>query len=167
MITLSGRQERNFLAIATEDGIYVGLRDNLDHSVRVLQLPNVTQMTALASQDCLVLIFEKTLHSYSLEPFASVALGQVPSKPAEQTMEILAPQHKGQIAFFRVGSLGDQDCRTSIHLFIYALEETRHWRSETFSVVYGIHASPLTTICTLRIIHGVFQQGKGRVRILC
>ena len=114
LIILSGRQERNFLAIATEDGIYVGLRDSLDRSVRVLRLPNVTQMTALASHDCLVLIFEKALQSYSLEPLASVALGQVPSKPVEQTMGKLAPQHKGQVAFFRVGSFGDQDYRMSI-----------------------------------------------------
>ena len=114
MTTLLGRQERNFLAIATEDGIYVGLRDNLDRSVRVLRLPNVTHMVALASHDCLVLIVEKTLYSYSLEPLASVALGQVPSKPVEKTMEILAPQYKGHVTFFRVGSFGDQDYRTSI-----------------------------------------------------
>ena len=114
LFTLSGRQERNFLAIATEDGIYVGLRDNLDRSVRVLRLPNVTHMTALASHDCLVLIYEKALHSYSLEPLASVALGQEPSKPVEQTIGKLAPQHKGQVAFFRVGSFGDQDYRMSI-----------------------------------------------------
>ena len=71
-------------------------------------------MTVLASHDCLVLIFEKSLRSYSLEPIASVALGQVPLKPVEQTMVKLAPQHKGQVAFFRVGSFGDQDYRTSI-----------------------------------------------------
>ena len=111
---MSGRQERNFLAIATEDGIYVGLRDNLDRSVRVLRLPNVTHMIALASHDRFVLIVEKTLYSYSLEPLASMALGQVPSKPVEKTMEMLAPQHKGHVAFFRVGSFGDQDYRTSI-----------------------------------------------------
>ena len=113
LITLSGRQERNVLAIAAEDGIYVGLRDNLDRTVRVLLLPNVTHITALASHDCLVLIFEKTLHSYSLEPLASAALGQVPSKPVERTMEILAPEHRGKVAFFRVGSFGDEDYRTS------------------------------------------------------
>ena len=114
LITLSGRQERNFLAIATRAGIYVGLRDNLDCSVRVLRLPDVTHMTALASHDCFVLIFEQTLYSYSLEPFASAALGQVPSKPVEQTMEMLVPYHEGQVAFFRVGSFGDEDYRTSI-----------------------------------------------------
>ena len=114
LVTLSGRHERNFLAIATEDGIYASLRDNLDRSVQVLRLPNVTHMIALASHDCFVLVVEDTLHSYSLEPFASVALGQVPSKPVEQTVEILAPQHKGQVAFFRVGSFGDRDYRTSI-----------------------------------------------------
>ena len=114
MTTLSERQGRNFLAIATEDGIYLGLRDNLDHPVQVLQLPNVTQMTALVSYDCFILIFEKALHSYSLEPLMSVALGQVPSKPVEQTMEMIAPQHNGQVAFFRVGSIGDRDYRTSV-----------------------------------------------------
>ena len=111
MITLSGRQERNFLAIATEDGIYVALRDNLDRSARVLRLSNVTHMTALASHDRLVLIFEKTLLSYPLERLASVALG---SEAVEQTMEMLAPQHKGHVAFFRVGSFGGQDYRTSL-----------------------------------------------------
>ena len=115
LITLSGRQERNFLAIATEDGIYVSLRDNLDRSAKVLRLPNVAHMTALASHDCFVLIFEKTLLSYPLEPLASMALGQTPSKPVEQTMEMIAPQHKGHVAFFRVGSFGNQDYRTSIH----------------------------------------------------
>jgi hypothetical protein len=112
----SGRQERNFLAIATEDGIYVSLRDNLERSARVLRLPFVAHMTALASHDCLVLIFEKTLLSYPLGPLASMALGQAPSKPLEQTMEMLAPQHKGHVAFFRVGSFGDQDYRTSTPL---------------------------------------------------
>ena len=114
LITLSGRQGRNFLAIAIEDGIYLGLRDNLDSPVQVLRLPNVTQMTALVSHDRFVLIFEKTLHSYSLEPLTSMALGQVPSKPLKQTMEMVAPQHNGQVAFFRVGSFGDRDYRTSI-----------------------------------------------------
>ena len=111
---LSGSQERNFLAIATEDGLYVGLRDNLDHTIRVLQLPNVAHMTALASHDRFVLIFEKTLLSYSLKLLAAVALGQTPSKQLEQTMETLASQHKGHVAFFRVGSFGDQDYRTSL-----------------------------------------------------
>ena len=97
LITLSGRQGRNFLAIATEDGIYLGLRDNLDSPVQVLRLPNVTQMTALVSHDRFVLIFEKTLHSYSLEPLTSMALGQVPSKPVEQTMEMVAPQDRKSV----------------------------------------------------------------------
>ena len=114
LITLSERQGRNFLAIATEGGIYLGQRDNLDHSVQVLRLPNVTQMIALVSHDCFILIFEKTLHMYSLEPLTSVALGQVPSKPVEQTMEMVAPQHNGQVTFFRVGSFGDRDYCTSI-----------------------------------------------------
>jgi hypothetical protein len=91
LITLSGCQERNFLAIATEDGIYVGLRDNLDRSVRVLRLPNVVHMTALTSHDRFVLIFEKTLLSYSLKLLASVALGQAPSKQLEQTRKCLRP----------------------------------------------------------------------------
>ena len=114
LIALSERQGRNFLAIATEDGIYLGLRDNLDDLVQVLRLPNVTQMMALVSHECFVLIFEKTLHSYSLEPLTSVALGRVPSELVERTMEMIAPQHKGQVAFFRVGSFGDRDYCTSV-----------------------------------------------------
>jgi len=113
MVTLSGHQEHNFLAIATEDGIYVGLRDNLVRSTRVLRLSNVAHMAALASHDRFVLIFEKTLFSYSLKLVASVVLGQATPKQLKQTMETLAPQHKGHIAFFRVGSFGDQDYRTS------------------------------------------------------
>jgi lipoprotein NlpI len=114
LITLSGCQERNFLAIATEDGIYIGLRDNLDRSVRVLRLPNVVHMTALTSHDRFVLIFEKTLLSFSLNLLASVALGRAPSKQLEQTRDMLASQHKGHVAFFRVGSIGNQDYRTYI-----------------------------------------------------
>ena len=113
IIPLSGSQERNFLAIATDNGVHVGLRDSLDRSVRVLRLPNVAHMTAIPSHDRIVLIFEKTLLSYSLKLLASVALSQTPLKQLEQTMEILAPQHKGHVAFFRVGSFGDQDYRTS------------------------------------------------------
>ena len=113
-IALSGSQERNFLAIATEDGIYVGQRDSLDRSDRVLKLPNVAHMAALPSHDRFVLIFEKTLLSYSLKLLASAALGQTPLKQLEQTMETLAPQQKGNVAFFRVGSFGEQDYRTSI-----------------------------------------------------
>ena len=71
-------------------------------------------MTALVSHECFVLIFEKTLHSYSLEPLTSMALGWVPSEPVEQTMEMIAPQHKGQVAFSRVGSFGDRDYCTSV-----------------------------------------------------
>ena len=123
LITLSGRQERNFLAIATEDGIYVGLRDNLDRSVRVLRLANVTQMTALVSHDCLVLIFEKILFSYSLEPLASAALGQAPSTPVDQRMEIIASQNRGQVTFFRVGSFGDEDYRTSFRCSFTSLKK--------------------------------------------
>ena len=113
LITLSEGQERNFLAIATEDGIYVGTRDSLERSVRVLRLPNVVHMIALASHDRFVLISQKTLVSYSLKLLASVALGQTSSKQLEQTMETLAPQHKGHVAFFRVGSFSDQDYRRS------------------------------------------------------
>ena len=109
LITLSERQGRNVLAVATEDGIYLGLHDNPDHPVQVLRLPNVTQMAALVSHECFVLIFEKTLHSYSLEPLISVALGRVPSEPVEQTMEMIAPQHKEHLAFFRVGPFDDRD----------------------------------------------------------
>jgi hypothetical protein len=113
-IALSGSQERNFLAIATEGGIYVGQRDSLDRSDRILKLPNVAHMTALPSHDHFVLIFEKTLLSYSLKLLGSAALGQVPLKQFEQTMETLSPQHKGNIAFFRVGSFDQQDYRMSI-----------------------------------------------------
>ena len=111
-----GSQERNFLALAlaTEDGIYVGLRDNLKYSVRVLRLANVAHMIALASHDRFVLLFEKTLLSYSLKLLAVVAMGQEPLRQLEQTMGVLAPQHKGDITFFRVGSFCNQDYRTSI-----------------------------------------------------
>jgi len=85
----------------------------------VLKLPNVAHITALPSHDRFVLIFEKTLLSYSLKLLASAALGQTPLKQLEQTMETLAPQHKGHVAFFRVGSFGEQDYRASIS---YSLE---------------------------------------------
>ena len=123
MVALSGRQERNFLAIATEDGVYIGLRDNLDRSILVLRITNVTHMVALASHNCLVLNFDMTLYSFSLEPLASVALGQVPSKPVVDTIEILAPQHAEEVAFFRVGSFGDEDYRTSIRCSFTPLEK--------------------------------------------
>lgn len=71
-------------------------------------------MAVLPSHDRFVLIFEKTLLSYSLKLLASAALGQTPLKQLEQTMETLAPQQKGNVAFFRVGSFGEQDYRTSI-----------------------------------------------------
>ena len=164
LVTLSGRHERNFLAIATEDGVYVSLRDNLDRPVQVLQLPNVTHMIALESYDCFVLIVEKTLYSYSLEPLASVALGQVPSKPVEQTMQILAPRHKGHVAFFRVGSFGDRDYRTSI-CCSFTPERMRYSRAETFLVVYGTPGPVYTAIHTLLITHEAFQPRKGDVRI--
>ena len=113
-IAPSGSQERNFLAIATEDGIYVSQRDSLDRSDRVLKLPNVAHMAALPSHDRFVLIFEKTLLSYSLKLLTSAALGQTPLRQLEQTLETLAPQYKGHVAFFRVGSFDQQDYRMSI-----------------------------------------------------
>jgi hypothetical protein len=76
-------------------------------------------MTALAAHDRIVLIFEKTLLSFSLRLLASVALDQEPVRQLEQTMETLASQHKGHVTFFRVGSFGDQDYRTSYPSFIW------------------------------------------------
>lgn len=85
-------------------------------------------MTALASHDRLVLIFEKTLLSYPLEHLTSVALG---SKPVEEILEMLAPQHKGHVAFFRVGSFGGQDYRTSLSVVHSRVERgIRYSRSE-------------------------------------
>ncbi|PVG04419.1 hypothetical protein CPB86DRAFT_810233 [Serendipita vermifera] len=101
--------DRAFIAVAAEGGIYIAFRSDPSTFTKVLDLPKVTLMSALVKYDRLVVLNNGTLLSFSLFVLAKVAQGKQPPGDLDKSLVKLAPKHNGQLSFFRIGKLAGKD----------------------------------------------------------
>ncbi|KAI0334265.1 CNH-domain-containing protein [Cubamyces sp. BRFM 1775] len=98
--TSSGRQ---FVAIGSEDGVWVGMPKHPESIQRVMSLRMVTQIAFLADYDLLVVLAEKVLYAVDLQSVVPNNGRQV-QHPAFGLQRLSNPQTP--IHFFSVGHIG-------------------------------------------------------------
>ncbi|KAI0026487.1 hypothetical protein K488DRAFT_66444, partial [Vararia minispora EC-137] len=117
---------RNFLAVGTASGIYVGLRAD-DTFRKVLPHTAPAALLALHSFARILVLSSGALRSYSADLLARTALGAAPPSALEGSCERIADDN---VLFVRAGVLKDRTVvvyavKSLIHVTLHALEAVR------------------------------------------
>ncbi|CAG7852613.1 Rho1 guanine nucleotide exchange factor 1 [Serendipita indica DSM 11827] len=108
-VTTFNINDRAFIAVAAQNGVYVAFRSDPSVFTLVLELSKITMITALPKYDRLFILCNSTVISYSLRVFADVAQNKVEPTALDKTLVKLTPKAAGHVSFFRVGRLAGRD----------------------------------------------------------
>ncbi|KAI0371007.1 CNH-domain-containing protein [Pilatotrama ljubarskyi] len=94
---------RHFVAIGSEDGVWIGMPGRPESIQRVMSLKLVTQIAFLAEYGLLIVLADKILYAIDIESVIPSG-GQTATQPAFGLQTISNPHHP--VHFFSVGRLG-------------------------------------------------------------
>ncbi|KAG8802187.1 hypothetical protein FRC18_007623, partial [Serendipita sp. 400] len=101
--------DRAYIVVATQLGVYVAFRSDPSVFTRILDLSKVTMITALPKYDRFFLLHNKSVISYSLRALTDLAQNRISASQFEKTLVKLTPKAAGRVTFFRVGRLSGKD----------------------------------------------------------
>ncbi|KAG8831244.1 hypothetical protein FRC17_003440 [Serendipita sp. 399] len=120
-------EDRAYIVVATQQGVYVAFRSDPSVFTRILDISKVTMITALPNYDRFILLHNKSIISYSLRALTDLAQNKISASQFEKTLVKLTPKAAGRVTFFRVGKLAGKDMlvydeRSMVNTTIHTVE---------------------------------------------
>ena len=108
------RQDRDFVAVGCQDGIYVAMRGDGHYRV-VLRHPNPHYICALPDFNKFLVHVDNSVWSYSLDLMARLSQGQSSHQALTSTMERVSDKD-ANVIIFRAGVVKDRTLGEPSHI---------------------------------------------------